>query len=129
MAFLFPIIKNFLSYSTNCATYSRKSEKGGFVTTISASLSSSMQSLLLKSPALFSPSSSVISKSFGCLGDFLLLFCVDSLGSPDSSSALKFSKSLCLLFSKAFSVSWDCDLLAERERESSFHFSQWVHLG
>lgn len=77
-----------------------------------------MQSLLLKSPALFSPLSSSSGKRLGCLGDFVLLFCVacKSLGS-DSSSALKFSKSLCLLFSKAFSVSWDCDLLAERERE------------
>lgn len=106
MAFLLPIIKNFFSCSTNCATYSRKSEKGGFVTTISASLSSSMQSLLLKSPALFLSLSSSSRRIPG--------WC--SLGSEFKFS-LKCSKSLYLLASKAFSVFCDCFFLQERERE------------
>ena len=49
-AFMLPIIRNFLSNSTSCATYSRKSEKGGLVTTMSASRSSSTHSGERKSP-------------------------------------------------------------------------------
>src|SRR3989344_4197403 len=47
---MLPMIRNFLSCSTICEMYSRKSEKGGFVTTISASLSNSPHSSLRKSP-------------------------------------------------------------------------------
>ena len=50
MAFILPIIKNFLSYSNSCATYSRNSENGGLVTTISACFSSSTHSFERKSP-------------------------------------------------------------------------------
>ena len=55
MAFLFPMIMNFLSYSTSCATYSRKSENGGLVTTISACFS----------PVLYFPMLAVASAFFG----------------------------------------------------------------
>src|SRR3972149_5190791 len=53
MAFWLPRIKNFLLSSASCLTYSRNSENGGFVTTISASLSSSTHSSLRKSPFPF----------------------------------------------------------------------------
>ena len=37
--FKFPMMRNFLPYWTSCATYSRKRENGGLVTTMSASFS------------------------------------------------------------------------------------------
>ena len=50
IAFWFPMIRNFLPCSTSWATYSRKREKGGLVTTMSASFRSAMHSGLRKSP-------------------------------------------------------------------------------
>src|SRR3989338_4080532 len=44
------IHKNLFLCSTSCATYSRNRENGGFVTTISASLSNFVHSSLRKSP-------------------------------------------------------------------------------
>ena len=51
MAFWFPMIRNFFSYFTSCATYSRNNENGGLVTTMSASFRSSTHSALRKSPS------------------------------------------------------------------------------
>src|SRR5438270_509133 len=47
---MLPMIRNFLPCSTSWATYSRKREKGGLVTTMSACLSNSTHSALRKSP-------------------------------------------------------------------------------
>ena len=44
------MIRNFFSCSTSWATYSRKREKGGLVTTMSASFRSATHSALRKSP-------------------------------------------------------------------------------
>jgi len=51
-AFIFQMSMNFLLYSISCATYSRKSEKGGFDITMSASFKSAIDSSLLKSQLL-----------------------------------------------------------------------------
>src|SRR4030042_5996108 len=51
IAFQFPIIKNFLPYSTSSATYSLNNENGGLVTTMSASFRRLMHSSLRKSPS------------------------------------------------------------------------------
>ena len=99
ITFRWPIIKNFLSYFTSCATYSRNRLNGGLVTTMSDCSSNFIHSSLRKSP----------SPSRGCHSLFLLALSCSAMScrlnepSPLISPTSLMTNLLAVIFGRPFS--------------------------